>query len=352
MSLESQCTPTFAGHQTFHPRFGWIPKGYAAAVQDPGIFLADDAPVQLGVGKNMVEAIRFWASALKVLARVPHPTRKRVFHHEPTNFGSALLAKDGFDPYLEDPSSLWLLHWMALSPPSQLPVWYVAFNELTAIEFEDEQLMNFAGDEVAGTTWKQPTPSSLKKDVDCLLRMYSRRGLQGRQTLDDLLDSPFRELGMLVPSYKSHSRFRFVRGEKPGLSSAVITFACLDYLLLTDPHASTVSLTRLLSDSGSPGRIFKLSEDQLQDALESECAEHSGLSLAAPAGALQLVVNEDALEVAGAVLHRNYGHAIRENKTKSGRPLAGPGARIPEGAESVPEGLFVPAAAPSKRGAA
>ncbi len=74
MSLEHSATPMFANHQTFHPRFGWIKKGYDAAVSDPDVFNQADAPVVLGVGKNMVEAIRLWATAVHVIARVPNLT--------------------------------------------------------------------------------------------------------------------------------------------------------------------------------------------------------------------------------------------------------------------------------------
>jgi len=50
--------PVFARHETFHPWFGWLKKGFDAATQDPEVFLREDAPVRLGVGKNMVNAIR------------------------------------------------------------------------------------------------------------------------------------------------------------------------------------------------------------------------------------------------------------------------------------------------------
>ena len=89
----------FARHETFHPRFGWLKKGFDKASQDSGIFLREDAPVLLGVGKNMVRAIRYWCSAFKVLE-----------NDSPTDFGTKLLGAGGWDEYLEDPASLWLLH--------------------------------------------------------------------------------------------------------------------------------------------------------------------------------------------------------------------------------------------------
>ncbi len=68
MSLEANAQSIFAAHQTFHPRFGWLKKGFDAVEKDPTVFSREDAPLVLGVGKNMVEAIRFWSQAFKVIA--------------------------------------------------------------------------------------------------------------------------------------------------------------------------------------------------------------------------------------------------------------------------------------------
>jgi hypothetical protein len=34
----------FSRHETFHPRFGWIKKGFDRTCQDGKVFLKDDAP--------------------------------------------------------------------------------------------------------------------------------------------------------------------------------------------------------------------------------------------------------------------------------------------------------------------
>ncbi|EKD09459.1 DUF4007 family protein [Limnospira platensis] len=59
--------PVFARHETFHPRFGWLKKGFDQSEKDDRIFLAEDAPVRLGVGKNMVRSLRYWCQAFKIL---------------------------------------------------------------------------------------------------------------------------------------------------------------------------------------------------------------------------------------------------------------------------------------------
>lgn len=305
MTLEQSTTPTFANHQTFHPRFGWIKKGYDAAERDPNIFNEKSAPVDLGVGKNMVEAIRFWALATKVIARSPHPDRPRTSVYSATRIGRALLDdRFGFDPYMEDPATLWILHWHAMSDRSVLPVWRLMFNDFGALEFTDEELLQFCLDEIAATTWSQPMKSSVQKDVDCLLRMYSRRDAQGRQGLDDLLDSPFRELGLIRPSPGAGRKntYRVVRGAKPTLPAVAVTYACLDYLSRSAAGSATITLTRLATDPGSPGRIMKLTEQDIAEAIEDSVRLAGHLKLVRPAGAKQLAVDAPPGRVAYEVL--------------------------------------------------
>ncbi|WP_308253209.1 DUF4007 family protein [Geminocystis sp. GBBB08] len=65
--LENGVTPTFARHETFHPRWGWLKKGFDVASNDSNIFNSEDAPVRLGVGKNMVRSLRYWCYTFKII---------------------------------------------------------------------------------------------------------------------------------------------------------------------------------------------------------------------------------------------------------------------------------------------
>src|SRR4051794_23239788 len=89
-------------------RYAWLKKAVDAAAVTPSLFASDDAMAVLGVGKNMVRSIRFWALATSVLEEVP---KTRGVELRPTQFGKSLFGEQGFDPFLEDAASLWLLHW-------------------------------------------------------------------------------------------------------------------------------------------------------------------------------------------------------------------------------------------------
>ena len=62
----------FAGHETFHLRYGWLTKGFRALTKDPKIFEKETATIELGVGKNMVMK-RMRARARGRMARILKP---------------------------------------------------------------------------------------------------------------------------------------------------------------------------------------------------------------------------------------------------------------------------------------
>ncbi len=114
----------FSGHETFPCRYAWLPKAVSNLNKNPQLFADEDAAmVELGVGKNMVRSIRFWADATGVAL-----TQNQI-GIQVTPFGQALFGSHGYDPYLEDIQTLWLLHWM-LSSAHQEPLfaWHHLLN--------------------------------------------------------------------------------------------------------------------------------------------------------------------------------------------------------------------------------
>ena len=305
MRLIEAATPTFARHETFHPRYGWFRKAYAAAADDPLIFGRPDAPLLLGVGKNMVRAIRFWGLAAKLIVEDPATSSRRASSLIPTQLGHALFGETGWDPYMEDPGTLWLLHWRLLAPPCQLPVWWLAFNSFDAVEFADTQLEGAVTTQLTESAWGAPHRSSIRKDISALLRTYAPADRARRQSFDDVLDCPMRELHLIGRS-EATDGLRFSLGSKASLPAAVVAHAVLDWVARAGGGANTVTLGRVASEPGSVGRVFKLSEAELLAALEMAVADCDGLGLAAPTGALQLSWSQPPDVLAVRVLDDYY----------------------------------------------
>ena len=103
------------------------------------------------------------------------------------------------------------------------------------MEFDEEDLLNYVTDFVAGVAeWDSPHQSSIKKDVDCFLRMYATKSSLEKGLGDDLIDCPFRDLGLLRAVTGSHRGYRLMIGPKPGLPPEVALYASLDFLARTD----------------------------------------------------------------------------------------------------------------------
>ncbi len=269
MRLVDAAKPTFARHETFHPRYGWFRKAHAFVAEDPRIFVADDAPVRIGVGKNMVRAIRFWGLAAKLIEEDPESSNRRRPSLVPTSIGRSLFGGSGWDQYMEDPGTLWLLHWLLMAPHCLLPVWWLAFNEFHAVEFTEDDLLTAVTAQLDATEgWGVPHPTSVSKDVTALLRTYApAEQSSGRTGIDDVVDCPLRELGLIGRSLAT-KRYRFTLGPKPGLPSAILTYAALDYIAGTCGGSHTVTISRLAHEPGAPGKIFKLTEGEMLAAME------------------------------------------------------------------------------------
>lgn len=303
--LGAAAEPAFARHETFHLRFGWLRKGFTAALMDPEVFSKPNATVELGVGKNMVNAIRYWCQAYKILETAPNEMRPRMPHLTPSAFGRQLLEEDGWDPWLEDPASLWLLHWKLLGPTCMAPVWWTAFNLFAPEQFEEYQLTDLVVELTAAAGWKSVMESSVKKDVDCLLRTFGARRT-GRQTMDDLLDCPTRQLGLIAPAAGETRSWRFVTGPKPTLPAAIVAYACLDFLVSVGAKERTISVARLAGDPGSPGRAFRLTESNLYDILIEAAKFVPQLRVAEPAGLRQLIVDGDVGSLREQIINDYY----------------------------------------------
>lgn len=298
--------PAFARHETFHPRFGWLRKGFEAVSSSEDIFLRNDAPAELGVGKNMVRAIRYWSLAYKVIGETPDLNRPRLKIAGPTKFGTQLLGEDGWDPYLERSGSLWLLHWKLLSAPCLAPAWHIGFNHFSQVEFTDEDLLRaLRGFCDSQEQFADIVDASLKKDVDCLVRMFAGAVASG-EVAEDSLDSPFVELDLIrrVPGSRRHYSFNV--GPKASLPDEVVVYACCDFLAELDSSSRVFNLSALTHPAGSPGRVFKLAETSLFDSLDRFAQRSSLLSVEVTAGVRQLVLGSTPVAVAEAALASFY----------------------------------------------
>jgi hypothetical protein len=277
----------FSGHETFPFRYPWLKKGFDAVREDGDVFARDDAITTLGVGKNMVRSIRHWCLAAGILEESRQGGGLR-----PTNLGTALFDDDGLDPYLEDPATLWVLHWQIASNRSRATTWFWTFSHFNEPEFTRDALSSALFKWTQTLTGKLVAESSVRRDVEVFLRTYVPSRQSKGEIQEDTLDCPLVELGLIVEPSDGQA-YQFKRGAQRSLPDGMLLYAVIAFWEAVAPNTETLSITDLARQPGSPGRLFKMDESSLVERLEDvEKLSHGALSYGETAGLRQLYRRE------------------------------------------------------------
>ena len=195
--------PRFSGHQTFPFRYGWLEKAYQY-VKEGRSFSDPDALVHLGVGKNMVESIKYWGEVFGLLK-----------DDAVTPFAKDLLDPEtGWDSSLEDDASLWLLHWKLCSQSNFMTAATLLFGEMHKPEFDRLDLLDLLRKRDSQHQGRATSISTLERDIECCLKMYAPTKASGKKRVLELSYAcPFQELGLLSP-LEGSSKLSFSLGPK------------------------------------------------------------------------------------------------------------------------------------------
>lgn len=257
----------FSGHQTFVFRYGWLEKGVRGVNEYGNVFSRDDALVLLGVGKNMVASIRHWCEVTRLIEIDGKNKGGKGLQLRVSDIGRRLLLDGGWDPFLEDDASLWLIHWLLVSNPAIVTSWKLLFSKFPRPDFTRRELIDFIASFVGKKSIKV-SDNILKRDVDCLLRTYAA-GSNGKKQAhpEETFDCPLLHLDLIQPS-PDKDMYRFAMGPKPSLSAAVFAFALSEYFERAAGTTNTLSVQKCLYGEGSPGQAFKLDENTLIEYIE------------------------------------------------------------------------------------
>jgi len=260
----------FSGHETFPFRYAWLPKAYHAISEDPEAFADDERAMEaLGLGKNMVNALRFWVDA----TGVANAMGGREF--ELTSLGNAIFGADGHDPFLEDTRTLWILHWKIASHRDPLFAWEFLLNSWHHPEICRSDVL------VALQREAPPQPRTLSavtiaQHFDVFLRSYlAHRARSGGAPDEDVLDCPLAGLRLVEQvgercgaSGKTEPVYRFRRESKPEITPWLFAWCLDDFWTRRHGDEQTLTLRQVAVGHGSPGQVLKLPEEDLRQRLE------------------------------------------------------------------------------------
>jgi len=280
---------TFSGHETFSCKQFWLYKGYNF-IKDKKDFKSPDSVIDLGVGKNMVASIKFWMKAFDLIdiENNLNELSEKLFSNNGINV-------TGYDPYLEDIGTEWLLHYY-LVKSKKASIYNLVFTEFRVErpEFSITHLHNYLKRKCEEVSPKFYNESTIKKDISVFLRTYINIK-DGKVKVDEDYSSVFQDLN-LISRIKSKNfdgmnieYFKIENQSRKELSPHLFLFSILD----NENYGKSINLNQIFENES---RIFVITKEftqQLLNKLSSEDFYKDSISYSETAGTQLLQFKKD-----------------------------------------------------------
>lgn len=246
MTMMMNHTLRFSGHETFALRYGWLNKSYnLLRINEKN---EENLVVDLGVGKNMVNSIKYWTEISGV-----KPLHSDVEYKKYSSDITTILSL--YDPYLEKKESNWLLHYFLQKNYSELTFFRWYFNYSSKQFFEKSELVSDLINWLQAENLKVPSLATLQKDFDCFALCYGKK-LTKKFKGEDCFVSPLNELNLIY--HLESNKYKADLSDQKGLQSKVFLYCLVDFWKTHFKNAPTISVDSILTMPGSPGRLFRI----------------------------------------------------------------------------------------------
>lgn len=236
------------GHEKFPLREGWINKALMIIPDTPDAFLRKDATDMFGIGSNMVKSLRYWMRAFGLTIE------NGSAGAELTALGK-LIAK--YDPYLENPFTLWIMHSCISKNKEEATTWFMYFNHCDADDLKKSEieaiLLREIEKYVAGQSFSE---KSLSNDVDVLLNMYSKN--KGKTDPEDKNISPFSQLALIK---NMGGRYDKNHPNKKIFSEMIVLYE----LALMSKNSEGISIEKAVHGENGLSNIYNLTNVMAND---------------------------------------------------------------------------------------
>lgn len=281
---------SFAGHETFTCRNYWLKKGLDHIWS--GKPFNNMAIKELGVGKNMVGAIRFWSKAFALTEYNEQSSKlaKYIFQN-----------RIGKDPYLEDIGTIWILHYLLVTS-EVASIYSLVFNYFrkTRIEFTREHLLNFLENECQ-LKQQHYSINSLKKDIGVFINNYLLPE-KSRSIESDFMGLLYElELIDRVRKEGHNEAYRIDNKERKSLPPKIL-LACI----LLKTKATSITFNELLINIHSVGSVFAINAKYLMDCIEQLCQDYPNEIVYKDDAGVQVLQLKEGFELF-TVLNDYYG---------------------------------------------
>lgn len=254
-------TMKFRAHDTFFIRKGWLSKGMKYVHNKPDVFVAkDENPMDvLGIGANMVKALRYWLQAVGLTEEPNSGKRVQTF----TPLGQSVFTNDR---YIEELGTLYLLHYRLSSNKSDATAWYYFFNEFTMSEFSRDDFVDFLQRRIRMEDSDATVAiRSLNDDFSCIINTYLPRykTSPNRVAPESNIDCPLGELGLIDILSKEKKTYR----KAIPVASTISPWVALAIIVDQAGESKEISLNELLTAPCNIGKTLNLDAISMLDVL-------------------------------------------------------------------------------------
>lgn len=252
----------FRAHDTFAIRKGWLHKGMKHILKNPRLFVDKNInPMdELGIGSNMVKALRYWLQAFGLTVETGATTKKQEF----TELGKLIWNNDLF---MEEDGTYCILHYLLASNFEQATAWHYFFNTYNMNEITKESFIN---DIKSYISIQEPdyqvSDRLLEDDFDCIIKTYYRAS-ESNSNPESNIESPLTELGLIKLIDKKNKIY----------SKVAPSFATINPLIALaviikeneKEKATDIKISKIEKDPCNLGRIFNLNNIQVAEHLDN-----------------------------------------------------------------------------------
>lgn len=277
---------SFSGHETFICKHFWPKKGIDFLLNGNS-FSDEDAVIKLGVGKNMVSSIRYWIKAIGLVDSDGNPTE----------IAQMIFSDDGYDPYLEDIGTIWLLHYLLVSS-NVASIYNLVFNELSKqrLDFTKSNLHSFLKHYASERSPSIYNEKSFGNDINVFLRNYVKPDIYSKVNVEDEFIGLFLDLDLITKQKHTDVNNRTVdiysleRKERENIPNEIFLYSILEQM-----NGTSISFKELANGFNSVGNIFLINRDSIFNKVENLTKLDYELSFSQSAGNQTLNLSTDNL---------------------------------------------------------
>jgi hypothetical protein len=286
----------FSGHDTFYCRQQWLLKGVELIENKElsGFNNLEESILNLGVGKNMVQAIQYWLRAFNLI-----DDEKKL-----TDIAKLIFSKEGgADRFLEDEGTLWLLQYL-ICKTGIASIYKLIFSDYSqeriSNEFDERQILNFIKLKISETNNKETSENTLISDFKVFIQSYFS-GTRSAKSLEDDYNSPLIELNLISSISRENGLVTYKLNKENRTDFPLEIFGfCFHDLYGNNAAIQFKEIRKTL------GSYFVLTNEGLEIIIEKLCSKYPEFIFNDDAGVRQIQLKTDSENYKLQLLQKYY----------------------------------------------